>query len=115
MDDIYLLSDRMIPIRIGNRLKQTRLRQNITQQSLAEETGVSLSSIKKIEKGEIGSFDTWLRVLRILGLLDALQSLVDEPQPSPSEYYEMVHSLKLKTRKRAASRLHKTDKEEPSW
>lgn len=110
-----MLSDKMIPLRIGNRLKQTRLRQNITQQSLAEETGVSLSSIKKIEKGEIGSFDTWLRVLRILGLLDALQPLVNEPQPSPSEYYEMVHSSSKKTRKRAAGSPHKTAKEEPLW
>ncbi|MCR4878623.1 MAG: helix-turn-helix domain-containing protein [Bacteroidales bacterium] len=115
MDNIYMLSDKMIPRRIGNQLKQTRLRQNITQQNLAEETGVSLSSIKKIEKGEIGSFDTWLRVLRILGLLDALQPLVNEPQPSPSEYYEMVHSSAKKIRKRAAGSPQKKAKEELLW
>lgn len=115
MDDIYMLSDTVIPCRIGDRLKQTRLRQNITQQKLAEEAGVSLSSIKKIEKGEVGSFDTLLRVLRTLGLLDVLQPLVNEQQPSPSEYYEMVHSSKIKTRKRAAGRLRKTEKEEPLW
>ena len=110
-----MLSDTVIQYRIGERLKQTRLRQNITQQSLAEEAGVSLSSVKKIEKGEIGSFDTLLRTLRILGLLDMLQPLVDEPQPTPSEYYEMVHSSKSKTRKRAASVLRKLEKEAPLW
>lgn len=115
MDNIYILSDTVIQYRIGNRLKQTRLKQNITQQSLADEAGVSLSSVKKVEKGEIGSFDTLLRVLRILGLLDALQSLVDEPQLSPNEYFEMVHASNTKIRKRAASVLHKLEKGESSW
>lgn len=114
MDDIYMLSDMVIQLKIGERLKQTRLRQNITQMSLAEEAGVSLSSIKKTEKGEIGSFDTLLRMLRVLGLLDILQQLVDDPQPTPNEYYEMVHSSKTKTRKRAASAPRKSGKEEPA-
>ena len=104
-----MLSDIVIQLKIGERLKQTRLRQNITQMSLAEEAGVSLSSIKKTEKGEIGSFDT---LLRVLGLLDILQQLVDDPQPTPNEYYEMVHSSKTKTRKRAASAPRKSGKEE---
>ena len=54
MVDIYGSSDAVIRSRIGERLKSLRLKQNITQQALAEEAGVSLSSIKKIEKGEIG-------------------------------------------------------------
>lgn len=115
MENIYMLSDTVIQYKIGERLKQTRLKQNITQQSLAEEAGVSLSSVKKVEKGEIGSFDTLLRVLRTLGMLDALQPLVDEPQPSPNEYYEMVHSSKKRVRKRAASVFRKSGKEESSW
>lgn len=61
MDDIYILSDTAICNRIGNYLKTIRLKQNITQQSLAESADISLSSIKKIEKGEIRSFDTLLR------------------------------------------------------
>lgn len=78
MDDIYMLADKMILEKIGNRLRQVRLKQNITQQSLAEAAGVSLSLVKKIEKGEIGSFDSLLRLLRTLGLLDALQPLIVE-------------------------------------
>ena len=78
MEDIYMLSDGMIQSKIGERLKAVRLKQNITQQALAEESGVSLSSVKKIEKGEIGSFDSLLRVLRTLGKLDVLLPLVEE-------------------------------------
>jgi transcriptional regulator with XRE-family HTH domain len=114
MDDIYMLPDPIILERIGSHLKQNRLKQNITQQSLAEAAGVSLSSVKNIEKGEIRSFDALLRVLRTLGKLDVLQPLVDEEQMSPSEYYEFVHSLGKHQRKRAAGRLNHKKNEEKS-
>lgn len=100
--DIYSLSDNVIQKKVGERLKSLRLRQNITQTSLADESQVSLSSIKKIERGEIGSFDSFIRLLRTLGKLDVLQPLVEEEQMSPNEYYEFVNSSKKKVRKRAA-------------
>ena len=103
-----MLADTAILNRIGNKLKATRLKQNITQQSLADAAGVSLSSLKKIEKGEIGSFDSFLRVLRTLGKLDVFQPLVDEEQLSPSEYYELVQSIKEKHQRKRASRTYKS-------
>ena len=116
MDNIYMLADGVILSRIGNHLKDVRLRQNITQQSLADAAGVSLSSVKKIEKGEIGSFDSLLRVLRTLGKLEVLQPLVDEEQLSPSEYYELVQSNTAKhQRKRAVGRINNKNKEESAW
>lgn len=116
MEDIFSLADSVILEKIGSHLKQNRLKQNITQQSLSEAAGVSLSSLKNIEKGEIHSFDSLLKVLRALGKLDVLQPLVDEEQMTPSEYYEFVHSQGRHQRKRAAWRLNfKNDKEESSW
>ena len=115
MDDIYMLADSIILNRIGNHLKTVRLRQNITQQSLADAAGVSLSSLKKIEKGEIGSFDSLLRVLRTLGKLDVFQPLVDEEQLSPSEYYNLVQANSANhQRQRAVGRLNNS-KEESEW
>lgn len=110
-----MLTDTAICQKIGSRLKQARLKQNITQQSLAKAVDVSLSSVKKIENGEIGSFDSLLRVLRILGKLDVLHPLVEEEQLSPSEYYNLVHSAKAKTRQRAVGKIEKTEKEESEW
>ena len=115
MEDVYMLSDAMILTKIGERLKMARLKQNITQQALAEESGVSLSSVKKIEKGEIGSFDSLLRLLRTLGKLDVLLPLVEEEQLSPSEYYELVNKASKAQRKRAAGKSVKKDKEEQAW
>lgn len=114
MDDIYALSDLQIQQKIGEKLKATRLRQNITQDSLAESAAISRSSIQKTEAGEIGSFDTLLRILRTLSLLDELQHLCEEYQLSPNEYYEMIHSAKKRARKRAAGRIHKVT-EESAW
>lgn len=117
MDDIYMMADGIILSRIGSHLKTARLRQNITQQSIAESSGVSLSSLKKIEKGEICSFDSLLRVLRTLGKLDVLQPLVDEEQLSPSEYYEIVQSnVAKRQRKRAVGRVdNNKNKDKSEW
>jgi len=115
MGDIYMLTDLAIATRIGANIRATRLKQNITQQDLAEESGVSLSSIKKIEKGEIGTFDTLLRVLRTLGRLDVLTPLVEEEQLSPNEYYNLVHDAEKKQRKRAAKKSRHDIKEESEW
>ena len=104
MDDIYMLADTIIFNRIVGNLKAARLKQNITQQSLADAADISLSSLKKIEKGEIGSFNSLLRVLRTLGKLDVFQPLVDEEQLSPSEYYELIHSIKTKHQRKRASK-----------
>ena len=54
MNDIYTLSDALLSKRIGEKLKAIRLKRNITQQSLAEASSISLSSVKKVENGEIG-------------------------------------------------------------
>ena len=111
-----MLADKAILNRIGCHLRSVRLRQNITQQSLSESAGISLSSLKKVEKGEIGSFDTLLRVLRILGKLDVLQPLVDEEQLSPNEYYELIQSnAKKHKRQRAVGQLNNKDKEDVEW
>ena len=107
MEDIYMLSDLKLGRRVGIKLKAIRLKRNISQQSLAEASFISLSSLKKIENGEIGTFDSLLRVLRTLGLLESIAALFEEEQMSPSEYYEMVKNAKINTRKgEDVRRLH---------
>lgn len=101
-ENIYILSDSEIEKRIGEKFKTLRLRQNETQLRMAEESQLSLSTIKKVEKGNIASFDSFIRILRILGKLDILTPLVDEEGLSPNEYYELSKRVKKKERKRAS-------------
>lgn len=114
MEDIYMLSDTQIQQRLGTKLKSARLKQNITQQSLAHASQVSLSSIKKIEGGEIGSFESFLRLIRTLGFLDSLQELVAEQQLSPSEIYALQNSTVKHSRKRASGNF-KAKEEASEW
>lgn len=110
-----MLSDAMVLNKVGNRLRSLRLKQNITQQSLADAANISLSTVKKMEKGEIRSFDAFLRVLRTLGRLEVLQPLMEEPQLSPGEYYDLVRSARTHERKRAGRKPGAKEKEEPAW
>ena len=114
MEDIYTYSDLQIQKKIGAKIKATRLKQNITQDSLAEAASISRSSVQKAESGEIKSFDTFLRILRMLGLLDELHHLCNEEELSPNEYYDLVNSAKRNSRQRAAGIIRK-DKEVSEW
>ena len=115
MEDIYSYSDAMILERIGKKLKAERLRQNITQQSLASAADISLSSVKKIENGDICSFDSFLRILRTLGSLDSLDSLIQDRQPSPLEYIALKNGVVKHERKKATGSVRIKVKEESEW
>lgn len=118
-ENIYMLADAEICRRIGQKLRRLRLRQDITQMSLAEQAQVSLSTIKRIEEGDVRSFDALLRILRILGELDIFAPLLKEEEMSPNEYYEFVENAKKKLRKRAASIKNRkqsvTGEEDSEW
>ena len=95
MEDVYALSDVQIQTKIGEKIKATRLKQNITQESLAESALISRSSVQKVESGEIKSFNTFLRIIRTLGMLDEIHHLCKEEELSPSDYYDLVNSVML--------------------
>lgn len=101
-ENIYMLSDGEIRRRMGQKIRNLRLRQNFTQASLAEQAQVSLTTLKKIEKGDISYFDSLMRVLRLLGELDTFSPLIKEEEMSPNEYFEFVEANKKKQRKRAS-------------
>ncbi len=76
------MSDKAIRKQLGERLKQQRLRQNITQQQLADATTLSLNTIKSLESGK-GKLASLIAVLRELGQLEQLNHFIAEPEISP--------------------------------
>jgi transcriptional regulator with XRE-family HTH domain len=100
-----ILTNKQILETIGGKLKDERLRQNITQEYLSEKVGISLTSIKKIEKGESVSFNIFISYLRALNLLERLDKLLPETVISPIEW-EKIN----KKRKKASTKINKTDK-----
>jgi len=87
-------SDSVVLREVGERLARTRLERNVSQQALADETGVSKATIERLETGQPVKSTSLIRVLRTLGLLDTLDRLVPEPLPSP------VERLRLQGRRR---------------
>lgn len=89
MTDIYAYSDPAILVQIGNKLKEVRIEQNISQKVLADNSGLSAFSISQMENGHNTSLLSLIMVLRALNRLEVLESLFREKPISPvalSEY-----------------------------
>lgn len=67
------------------RIGQIRLLRNLTQKQLAEEAGVSLRTIGRLEKGEGVSLETFIRVLIALRIQQSLEGLLPDPSIRPVE------------------------------
>src|SRR6478609_2190299 len=104
-----LNSDETVLREIGGRLARTRLERNVSQEELANEAGVSKSTIERLEAGRPVKLDSFVRVLRALGQLGVLDRLIPEPLPSPVERLR----LQGKRRRRAGGR-HGRNKSEGS-
>ena len=64
LDNIYILTDTELCSRIAAKIKTVRLKQNMSQAELADKSGVSISTIKRMEDGEVKNFESLIRVLR---------------------------------------------------
>lgn len=102
---INAMTDKSIAAEIGRRIEQMRLEQNLTQQQVADEIGLSRVSYRKLVTGA-GKFENVIAVLRALGRLDLVEQFVPEMVFSPMEQLK----LKGKQRLRASgTRLEKTE------
>ena len=115
MENINMLSDLEITAKISAKLKELRLKQNITRQELAAKSCVSVASIARMEGGEIKSFDSFMRIARTLGKIDVFLPLVEEEPISPNEYFKMVQAAGKCRRKRASKNFEVKNREETGW
>jgi transcriptional regulator with XRE-family HTH domain len=109
------LSDSHVLTTLGERIRGTRLRRNMTQKELGEQSGLSLKAIQNLESGR-GRLDSLVAVLRVLRQLDSLNAFLPEPGISPLD----LARRQGKVRERAASKYKitpddpaNTDEQEP--
>ncbi len=93
------------------RLENIRLSRNITQAQLAEEAGVSLRTIGRLEKGQGVSLDTFIRVMMALGIQQSLETLMPDPTVRPIERV----GFNAGERKRARPIQHGDERSIWSW
>jgi putative transcriptional regulator len=97
--DYRNLSNDAILAELGDRLRQLRLNADISQEALAEATGLSRKTVQNAESGENCSMDTLVRMLRGLNALDQLENFMPAPGPSPMQ----MAKLHGKIRRRAST------------
>jgi transcriptional regulator with XRE-family HTH domain len=98
------LSDKGLCGLLGGFVKQSRIRMNKTQGQLAEEAGLSRSTLSLFEKGENSSLLTFIQLLRALDMLFLLKEFEIREQLSP------LQLAKLQKRKRLRVKHKTTDK-----
>lgn len=92
------MSDPAIIERLGHLVQQMRLNRNLTQDRLAEMSGLSRVTISRFESGQASSLLTLIQILRALDKLSILNIFHEESEISPLQ----LLSLKKKERKRAS-------------
>ena len=92
------MTDAGVLVHIGERLARLRLARNLTQEQLAEQAGLGLRTVQRLELGAAATqLSGFLRVCRVLGVLDRLDVFIPEPPASPMAQLQ----LKGKERRRA--------------
>ena len=85
MADFYEYSTPELVRLLGSRFKDYRMRCNLTQKEVAEQSGIGLTTIHKFENGTAGnlSLSTFISLLRVVGQLNALDDVLPELPESP--------------------------------
>jgi transcriptional regulator with XRE-family HTH domain len=106
-------TDEAVLRELGARLAKVRLERNFTQTQLAEQAGVSKSTVQRLESGGVATqLSGFIRVCRVLDLIERFELLLPEPVPSP------VAQLKQRGKKRqraSAARAVKPSAKKWQW
>ena len=87
-------SDQSILKELTRRIRRRRLNLNLTQQQVADQSGLHIQTVKNFESGNNASLLTLIQILRVFGDLGALDQFLPDPGISP------IQLLKLKGKQR---------------
>ena len=85
MADFYEYSTPELVRLLGSRFKDYRMRCNLTQKEVAEQSGIGLTTIHKFENGTANnlSLSTFILLLRVVGQVNALDDVLPKLPESP--------------------------------
>lgn len=85
---------------LGKQIKSYRIMKEMSQQELADRSGVSKRSISRLEQGETVQVDSLFKVLMALGLGENIELLVPDQTKRPSYYLENKENHAKRVRKK---------------
>jgi transcriptional regulator with XRE-family HTH domain len=85
MADFYEYSTPELVRLLGERFKEYRMRCNLTQKEVADQSGIGLTTIYKFENGTAGnlSLSTFILLLKVIGQVNSLDDVMPELPESP--------------------------------
>lgn len=78
-----LTPDAIILQEIGNRLARHRKQRGFSQTRLAEEAGLGVATLRRIEAGEGSQIESWIKLLKALRMTSAVDQFLPETVASP--------------------------------
>ena len=100
MQDWYQLTDVEIISEIGRRMKTLRISKNLTQQALAEHSGLNRSTIRDLETGKPLNMLSIIQVFRSLDMLSKLEEILPGAENSPVLASQQVQRKRVKLSKK---------------
>ena len=99
------MTDTAIAQEMGRRLLQARLEQNISQEQMAEEIGISRNRYSRLEQGN-GKLEVLIAALRVLNKLDALDAFLPDESFSPLAALKQSGKVRRRARSKNSRREH---------
>ena len=90
----------LVLVEVGAALRRLRLQRNLTQQVIADRSGVSFNTVGNLEQGKGASLRSFLAICRTLGKVDWIKTL---PPPMGMSPIEMLKRADRPVRQRASA------------
>jgi len=94
----YASSDNVLSKTIGQFIKHHRIKQQLTQQDVANRANISRSTLSLLERGETVTVSTLLQVLRALNVLHIMDAFTITEPISPIALAKKEHAEKQRIR-----------------
>ena len=89
---------------LGQRLKDIRIGSALRQEDIVRVTGLSASTVNRIEAGAPVNVDNVLSFMRALGLIPNLNACIPEQEVSPLDLVDIGHKRQRASKKKASNR-----------
>lgn len=88
--------------KLVNNVRERRLQMNLTQEGLAERSGVPLSTLRKFEQKGTISLDSFLKILSVVGGLEEIIEVLKPNKPVFKSIDEVIRTEEKPTKKRGS-------------
>jgi transcriptional regulator with XRE-family HTH domain len=109
----YAMSDPALLDQLGHFVQQTRLRQNKTQQQIADAAGINRSTMVQVENGGGGTLLSFIQILRALGQLHLFDHFVITP--SQSSPLQLAKAEQQKRQRASTPKSNTIEKPTSNW